>query len=156
MRLTRTDFDRPIASTAVRRASTQARRLRPLGLAIVAAFGVAASTAPAQAHHSFAMFDRAKQVTLKGTVKAFQWTNPHIFIQVMVPGEAGPAQEWSIEGASPNMLYRQGWDNKTFKEGDAVTLVVNPLKSGARGGNFVFGELPGGKTLGNRNARAPG
>lgn len=123
------------------------------GLALMASV---ATFSPAFAHHSFAMFDRNKQETLKGTVKEFQFTNPHIFIQIMVADGKGAAQEWSIEGGSPNMLYRQGWDNKTFKAGDQVTLVINPLNSGAHGGNFVFGTLPDGKTVGNMNARAPG
>jgi hypothetical protein len=111
---------------------------------------------PAAAHHSFAMFDREKQTTLQGTVRAFQWTNPHIFIQLMVPGAEGRPEEWSIEGASPNMLFRQGWTPTAFKPGDKVTIVINPLKNGGRGGNFVFATLPSGKTLGNLNARAPG
>ena len=114
------------------------------------------AAAPAIAHHSFAMFDRDKQVTIKGTVKEFQWTNPHVFIQIMVPGADGAPQEWSVEGGPPNMLFRQGWVATTFKPGDNVTLVINPLKAGGRGGNFVFGTLPDGKTVGNMNARAPG
>ena len=125
------------------------------GLLMVAALaGLLA--APASAHHSFAMFDRDKQVTLKGTVKEFQWTNPHIFIQIMAPGAGGKLEEWSVEGGSPNMLFRQGWESTTFKPGDQVTLVINPLKDGGRGGNFVFGTLANGKTVGNMNARAPG
>jgi Family of unknown function (DUF6152) len=111
---------------------------------------------PIAAHHSFAMFDRDKQVTLSGTVKEFQWTNPHIFIQLMVTNPEGAAQEWSIEGASPNMLFRRGWTNQSFKPGDKVTLVVNPLKDGSRGGNFVMAHLPDGKTLGEAGSRAPG
>jgi hypothetical protein len=121
-----------------------------------AVVGALACAAPATAHHSFAMFDREKQVTIKGVVKEFQWTNPHVFIQVMVPNAAGKEEEWSVEGGSPNMLFRQGWEPTAFKPGDKVTLVINPLKSGERGGNFVFTTLPSGKTLGNMNARAPG
>ena len=121
-----------------------------------AMIGALIGAVPAGAHHSFAMFDREKQVTLKGTVKEFQWTNPHVFIQVMVPGAGGKEEEWSVEGGSPNMLFRSGWEPTVFKPGDKVTLVINPLKSGERGGNFVFTQLPSGKTLGNMNARAPG
>jgi len=128
-------------------------------LAAPMAFGAvlaALSAAPAPAHHSFAMFDRDKQITIKGTVKEFQWTNPHVFIQIMIPGADGKPQEWSVEGGPPNMLFRQGWEPTTFKPGDQVTLVINPLKSGERGGNFVFANLANGKTVGNLNARAPG
>ena len=131
-------------------------KLATAGLAAALLGTTLAATAPASAHHSFAMFDRNKTETVKGTVKEFQFTNPHVFIQLMVPNAQGVAQEWSIEGGSPNMYYRQGWDNTTFKPGDQVTLVINPLRDGGRGGNFVFGTLPDGKTVGNMNARAPG
>jgi hypothetical protein len=125
-------------------------------LTAAAATALVAVALPAAAHHSFAMFDREKQVTISGTVKEFQWTNPHVFIQLMVPGAGGKAEEWSIEGGSPNMLFRQGWEPTAFKPGDKVSIVINPLKSGERGGNFVFTTLPNGKTLGNMNAKAPG
>jgi hypothetical protein len=129
--------------------------MRRLALSILAA-GALLPAPPAAAHHSFAMFDREKQVTIKGVVKEFQWTNPHVFIQLMAPGAGGKEEEWSIEGGSPNMLFRQGWEPTAFKPGDKVSIVINPLKSGERGGNFVFTTLPNGKTLGNLNARAPG
>jgi Family of unknown function (DUF6152) len=110
----------------------------------------------AVAHHSFAMFDREKQLTLEGTVREFQWTNPHVFIQVMVKNPAGVEEEWSVEGASPNMLFRRGWTNQSFKHGDHVTIIMNPLRDGTHGGSFVFARLPDGKTLGEMNSRAPG
>ena len=111
---------------------------------------------PLAAHHSFAIFDRDKQVTLSGTVKEFQWTNPHVFVQLVVKNTEGADEEWSIEGASPNMLFRSGWTNQSFKPGDQVTMVVNPLRDGSHGANFVFARLPDGKTLGQLNSRAPG
>jgi hypothetical protein len=129
-----------------------------LAVVVAVSMSVAGLAIPTggMAHHSFAMFDRNKQISVKGTVKEFQFTNPHVFIQLMVPGAQGPAQEWSIEGGSPNMLYRQGWDNATFKAGDQISIVINPLKDGGRGGNFVFATLPDGKSVGNMNARPPG
>lgn len=111
---------------------------------------------PIAAHHSFAIFDRDVQITLTGTVKAFQWTNPHVFVQLMVKNAEGVEEEWSIEGASPNMLFRSGWTNQSFKPGDKVTIVANPLRDGKHGANFVFAQLPDGKTLGQLNSRAPG
>ncbi len=128
----------------------------PVMYAVFAAAMLCAVPGLSTAHHSFAMFDRDKQVTLSGTVKEFQWTNPHIFIQLVVENAAGSSEEWSIEGASPNMLFRRGWTNQSFKPGDKVTVVVNPLKDGSRGGNFVQASLPDGKTLGELNSRAPG
>jgi hypothetical protein len=96
------------------------------------------SSALAPAHHSFAMFDNEKTIKLTGKVKEFQWTNPHIWVQVMVADPAtGKEIEWSIEGGSPNGLSRQGWKRSSIKAGDTVELAVHPLKDGAYGGSLV-------------------
>ncbi len=105
---------------------------------------------PVLAHHSFAMFDNEKDMTLVGTVKEFQWTNPHAWLQVMVPGADGKAVEWSIEMTSPNGLKRSGWRPTTIKPGDKVTAVIHPLKSGEMGGSLVEVTLPDGKVMGRR------
>src|ERR1700758_1402652 len=78
------------------------------------------------AHHSFAMFDQSKQVTLKGTVTEFQWTNPHAWIHLDVPNPNGVKDSWQVELNSPNNLKRQGWKSSSVKAGDQVTLVLNP------------------------------
>jgi len=91
----------------------------------------------AGAHHSFASFDSTQVVTLKGTVKDFQWTNPHCWLQLVVMGEDGTPQEWSLEGLSPNVLGRMGWKRNSVVPGDVVTVYSNPLRSGGRGGNMV-------------------
>jgi hypothetical protein len=111
----------------------------------------------ALAHHSFAMFDQTKQLELKGTVVEFQWTNPHAFIQLEAPDESGAKHVWSIELNSPNNLKRQGWKSTSLKPGDAVTVVINPLRDGAKGGLFVAVTLPDGKVLGDatRAGRGP-
>ena len=101
----------------------------------------------ALAHHSFAMFDRSKDVTLKGTVTEFQWTNPHAFIHIEVPGSSGAKVVWQVELNSPNNLRRQGWKSTSIKAGDQVTLVIKPLRDGSRGGLFVSVKLPDGSTL---------
>ena len=124
-----------------------------LGAVLLGAGGAAS---PADAHHSFAMFDRGKQVTLKGVVRQFEWTNPHVFVELLVQDSKGAEENWSIEGASPNMLFRQGWTVSTFRPGDQVTVVINPLKDGNHGGTLVSAILPGGKALGDPAARAPG
>jgi hypothetical protein len=105
---------------------------------------------PAYAHHSFAMFDAAKETTLQGTVKEFQWTNPHAWVQLLVPAQDGKTTEWSIECASPNALKRQGWRGTSIKAGDRVTVVIHPLKSGESGGSLVILTLPDGTQLGRR------
>jgi hypothetical protein len=124
----------------------------PAFLGLAAALIVAA---PAFAHHSFAMFDRQKEVILKGTVKEFQWTNPHSFIEIETPDEKGAAVSYSIEMNSPNNLTRQGWKSTALKPGDKVTLVMNPLRDGSHGGLFVSVMLPDGKVLGDPT-RLPG
>jgi hypothetical protein len=111
-------------------------------LALFAA-GALLAAAPAAAHHSFAMFDQKKVVTLAGTVTEFQWTNPHSFLEVDVPGNG----HWSVELNSPNNLKRQGWTRSSIKPGDKVTVRLNPLRSGARGGLFLDVRLPNGRTL---------
>ena len=110
--------------------------------------GLAVAT-PVLAHHSANMFDPAKQVVLDATVKEFQWSNPHIWIQVMVPNAKGVEEEWSIEGGSPNLVGRQGWKRNSFKSGDKVSITIHPLRNDDPGGSFVSAAFPDGRKLGN-------
>ena|SRR5215217_7478368 len=115
---------------------------------ITAAILCAAAVAPLAAHHSAAMFDDEKVVELNGNIKELQWSNPHIWIQVVVDNN-GQKTEWSIEGGSPNSLSRNGWRATTFKSGDAVTVRVNPMKDGSPGGSFIGAKFKEtGKTIG--------
>ena len=102
---------------------------------------------PAAAHHSGAMFDDKKSVTLSGTVKVFQWTNPHCWIQLLVPGKGGPV-EWSVEMGAPFEVYRTGLRPSTVKAGDRLTIVVHPMRDGSRGGLFVSATGADGKPFG--------
>ena len=105
------------------------------------------AAAPALAHHSFAMFERDKEVVLVGTVREFQWTNPHAFIEVDVPDAKGNVEKWSVEMNSPNNLTRQGWKSSMLKPGDKVSVTLNPLRDGKKGGLFVAATLPDGKVM---------
>jgi len=118
---------------------------RTIGRAGALALLLAATQA--QAHHSFAMFDQTKKVVLKGTVAEFQWTNPHSFIELDVPDAGGKVEHWGIELNSPNNLTRQGWHRTTLKPGDKVTVTINPLRNGMKGGLFNSVVLPDGHTL---------
>ena len=100
---------------------------------------------PAFAHHTFAMFDRTKVVTISGTVKLFQWTNPHIWIEIEVPNPDGTASEWDVEGGAPNALIRKGWKYGALKVGSKVTLTIHPLKSGVQGGSLLTVTLENGQ-----------
>ena len=103
---------------------------------------------PATAHHTGAMFDRQKSITLSGTVKMFQWTNPHCWIELLVPGQNG-AVEWSIEMGPPIDLFRNGWKPETLKAGDKITVVVHPMRdTSMMVGLFVSATSSDGKLLG--------
>jgi hypothetical protein len=116
------------------------------------ALAAAMITAPSGAHHSFAMFDQAKTVTLKGSVLEWQWTNPHAWIELEVPNAKGVKERWSVELNSPNNLTRQGWRRSTLKAGDKVSVTINPLRDGKKGGLFNTIVLPDGKMLGGERA----
>jgi hypothetical protein len=120
-------------------------RLAIMGAAL--AGGLCGATVTAFAHHSFAMFEREKEVTLVGTVREFQWTNPHAFIEMDVPAAQGQIEKWAIEMNSPNNLTRQGWKSSMLKPGDKVSVTLNPLRDGKKGGLFVSVVLPDGKVI---------
>jgi hypothetical protein len=103
--------------------------------------------APALAHHSFAMFDHSRTVTVKGTVTVFQWTNPHGYLEVDAPGADGVVKHFTIELTSINMLQRAGWRSNMIKFGDEVKAVISPLLSGQPGGLLLDVTLPNGKKL---------
>ncbi|MCB5426667.1 hypothetical protein H0274_15535, partial [Altererythrobacter sp. CC-YST694] len=115
-------------------------------LAMGALGAMMAVSAPALAHHSFAMFDQKKVMTLQGTVTEFQWTNPHAFIEIDVPTN-GKIVHWSIELNSPNNLKRQGWSRASLKTGDKISLRMNPLRDGKKGGLFLDLKKADGKVL---------
>jgi hypothetical protein len=119
----------------------------------VLSLGLAAIALPARAHHSFAMFDTTKRVTLAGTVTAFEWTNPHAYIELDVPDDKGTIKHWSIELGSPSILMQGGWKFKDLKYGDKVTAIVNPLKNGDAGALLSSITMPDGRVLGNGPGR---
>jgi len=92
---------------------------------------------PALAHHSFAQFDTQKTITLEGTIKEFQWTNPHTWVELLVKDASGKDVDWSIEGISENSLSRTGWKRTSLNPGDKAIAIIHPLKNGAIGGSLV-------------------
>jgi hypothetical protein len=97
-------------------------------------------------HHSYAMFDMTKTVTFEGTVKEFQWTNPHAWIEVMVETPEGPKQ-YSLEANNLRVMANAGWKFNTLKPGDKVTVEVHPMRNGKRGGSLSTIKIPDGRTL---------
>ena len=99
------------------------------------------------AHHSTAEFDYTKQVTIKGTVKEVQWTNPHSYIQLIVDGESGELIQWSVEIGSPTLNIDMGWRKDSVKVGDVVTINLSPARSGKPYGTLRVLTFADGRTL---------
>jgi hypothetical protein len=124
---------------------------------ILLATGAILAAGSAFAHHSRAMFDQTKQIILAGTVKDFQWTNPHCWIQVLVPDPQNPQAapiEWGIEMGAPVELMRKGWKPGSLNPGEKVTIVLNPLRDGQHGGLVISVTGSDGKIIG-RPAETP-
>jgi Family of unknown function (DUF6152) len=108
-----------------------------------------------QAHHSGAMFDRERTVSITGIVKEFNWTNPHCSFKVEVAGSSSAGTIWAVEMNSPNNLVREGWKRTSLNVGDKVTAVVNPLRDGRPGGWYVAIRLADGTVLGTSESLKP-
>ena len=115
---------------------------------ILPALALLTIAAPALAHHSSAMFDQTKTVTLSGTVKEFLWTNPHTYIQLLVKNDKGGEDEWNLEMTAPLHLQRLGWTKSSLKPGEHVTVKIHPLRDGSKGGNVQEATGPDGKPIG--------
>ena len=102
----------------------------------------------AWSHHSPSMFDGESIVTLIGTVKEFQWTNPHSYIQLVVESDDGSEQEWSVELGANVYLYNLGWRPSTIKPGEVLTVTLVPLRNGEPGGLLMEAVNEEGKVLG--------
>jgi hypothetical protein len=120
---------------------------RPVAAAVV----MLVASGTASAHHSFAMFDQNKLISLKGSVAEYYWINPHghIILNVAAGQGVDPATvgEWDIECASTNIMGLQGWTSTTLKPGDQVTISANPLKNGSKGASLFYATFPDGKRL---------
>jgi hypothetical protein len=119
-------------------------------------FALCAVAATATAHHSGAMFDQAKTLTLAGTIKEYQFTNPHVWIEIMVPDAKGKPVQWSIEGEGPQLMARLGLKPKALQPGQKVTMKAHPLRDGRPGGSFVSLTLADGKVIGAPQRSATG
>jgi hypothetical protein len=98
---------------------------------------LAAAAAPASAHHSAAIYDRAHPIRLKGVIKEMLWTNPHSWIEVLASSDGGKTMPWTIEMEGPNVMQREGWSRHSLLPGDRVTALVMPLKDGRPGARLV-------------------
>lgn len=121
--------------------------IRNAVLAALAGMLAAGAPAAALAHHSAAMFDHTKVVTLNGTIKEFQWKNPHAWLIVLAPGPSGSATEFVVECSTINILARKGWTSQSFKPGDKVSLSMNPTKDGTAAGFILKATTADGHEL---------
>ena len=119
-------------------------RIRPLLAFAVALF----SQVPVAAHHSYTMFDQTRSITVKGTVRALEWTNPHVWVWIDVKDDAGGTAPFGFETNAPSELARFfGWSKNILEVGAPVTVEYSPLKSGRNGGALRTITFADGRTL---------
>lgn len=124
--------------------------------AVLMSAAVMALAGPALAHHSFAMFDNEHQTKIEGTVKQFEWTNPHVYIQLAVADADGKVRNYTVECANPGILNRVGWKFNIVKPGDKLKVVVAPLRDDPMGGGLLHEMvLPDGRVLSNGGFAGP-
>lgn len=141
---------RPAASRDSKRNCGQAGA----SLALLAGLACVVPPVPASAHHSTSGYDYTKNVRLAGTVRSFQWGNPHCYLQLTVDDGKGGVREWAIETGTPATNARAGWSQNTLKPGDKVTVEIAPARAGA-GGTLRTIQLPNGKVLKGAGAMVP-
>lgn len=107
----------------------------------------------ALAHHSFAMFDFSREITISGELKDLQWANPHIHLLVAVPTGDGGVVEWDVEGATPSNLKGRGWSRDVIKPGEKVSVVIHPMKNGSSGGSLVSASRGDGTVIGGKGGQ---
>jgi hypothetical protein len=123
-------------------------KLKLAGYAVIA---VAVFAFQAQAHHSFAMFDQEKTISISGTVKEFEWSNPHAWIHLTATDEAtGRPVDWAFEMGSVGQIAAQGWKSDSIKPGDKITVNGHPLRDGSRGGQYRSVKFADGSTINQR------
>ncbi len=113
----------------------------------IAAMGVLLMAVPLAAHHGAAALDTGKEVTLKGTVTEWIWSNPHCFLQFDAKDNTGTLRNWAVETQNPTAMTQRGWSRTSFKAGDAVTVTLEPVKNGQPIGRILSVILANGEKL---------
>jgi hypothetical protein len=121
---------------------------------LVGASFVIVAAGPATAHHSFAMFDRAREIEVKGTVFEFQFSSPHVWLWIVSVDPKGVTTKWGFEGEAPSVLIRKGVKPNSIKPGDLVTVRTNPMKDGRAAGFLLSVTKADGTVLDPRNQAA--
>ena len=118
-----------------------------LQLRLVSAVCIASFSCLVEAHHSFARFDDTKTYVLDGTLKAFEWSNPHSWIILTRVEPDGTEAEWRLEGPSLSILRKMGWKPTSLRIGDKLAVTMHPVRTGDHEGAFMAVKLPDGSQL---------
>ena len=113
----------------------------------VAALGVLLVSVPLLAHHGAAALDTGKEMTLKGTVTEWIWSNPHCFLQFDAKDDSGTVRNWAVETQNPTAMTQRGFSRTLFKAGDEVTVIIEPVKNGQPIGRLLTVLLANGQKL---------
>jgi uncharacterized protein DUF6152 len=119
------------------------------------AAGLLAATASGVAHHGAATFDTGKELVMQGTVTEWVWSNPHCFLKFDVKDQGGTVRSWVVETSNPPDMVNRGWTRRSFKPGEAVTVTVEPVKSGNPVGRLLQVAFADGRILSSRGPVAP-
>ena len=113
----------------------------------IAAAALLLPSFPVIAHHGAAALDTGKEITLKGSVTEWIWSNPHCFLQFDAKDESGTVRNWAVETQNPTAMTQRGFSRSAFKAGDEVTVTLEPVKNGQAIGRLLTVILPGGQKL---------
>ena len=122
---------------------------------LIAAVGVLLVSVPLIAHHGAAGLDTGKEVTMKGTVTEWIWSNPHCFLQFDAKDDTGTVRNWAVETQNPTTMTQRGWSRTLFKVGDEVTVTIEPAKNGQPIGRILNVVLANGQKLVAATATTP-
>ena len=113
----------------------------------IAAAGLLLLSFPVIAHHGAAALDTGKEITLKGSVTEWIWSNPHCFLKFDAKDDTGRVRNWAVETQNPTTMTLRGFSRTAFKVGDEVTVTVEPVKNGEPVGRILSVILPNGQKL---------
>ena len=122
---------------------------------LIAAAGLLLVSVPVIAHHGAAALDTGKEITLKGSVTEWIWSNPHCFLKFDAKDDTGTVRNWAVETQNPTTMTLRGWSRTSFKFGDEVTVTIEPVKNGQLVGRILHVILPNGQNLIAANATTP-
>jgi hypothetical protein len=113
----------------------------------IAATGLLLLSVPVIGHHGAAALDTGKEITLKGSVTEWIWSNPHCFLKFDAKDDTGRVRNWAVETQNPTTMTLRGFSRTAFKVGDEVTVTVEPVKNGEPVGRILSVILPNGQKL---------